>query len=236
MSFRLPVFQFLLFFSALFVFTDVLALQVSPTSVAVNVGSTSSITVSNASSSLVTVASSRPTFASASYTGGKVTVKGIASGSATLTIKDSKATLTVPVTVKANAPAAASNYTLLAWNDLGMHCMDGMDFSVFTILPPYNTLHAQLKNKSGALVTTGVSLTYEAVRNEIGANNVGTGRLNSYSTKLGTDKPKTNFWDHSKKLFGLNPVPEIGLNLDGLATLKPELGNPSPSLAPSPLS
>ena len=67
MSFRLPVFQFLLFFSALFVFTDVLALKVSPTSVTVNVGSTSSITVSNASSSLVTVTSSRPTFASASY-------------------------------------------------------------------------------------------------------------------------------------------------------------------------
>ena len=237
MSIRILVFRLLLFFSALVVFTDVFALQATPTSVTVNVGSTSSITVSNASSSLVTVTSSRPAFVTASYAAGKVTVKAVSAGSATLTIKDTKATLTVPVSVQPTALApVAGNYTLLAWNDLGMHCMDGMDFSVFTILPPYNTLHAQLKNKSGALVTSGVSLTYEAVRNEIGANNVGTGRLNSYSTKLGTDKPKTNFWDYSKKLFGLNPVPEIGLNLDGLATGNAEQGNPSPSLAPSPLS
>lgn len=38
-------------------------------------------------------------------------------------------------------------YTLLAWNDLGMHCMDGSDFSIFTILPPYNVLQAQLIKK-----------------------------------------------------------------------------------------
>ncbi|MBD3800982.1 MAG: hypothetical protein IE886_05935, partial [Campylobacterales bacterium] len=37
-----------------------------------------------------------------------------------------------------------ADYTLLAWNDLGMHCMDGKDFSVFSILPPYNNLNAQL--------------------------------------------------------------------------------------------
>jgi hypothetical protein len=135
-----------------------------------------------------------------------------------------------------NPTPVSGNYTLLAWNDLGMHCMDGVDFSVFSILPPYNTLHAQLKNKSGALVTSGVRMTYEAVRNDIGVNNVGTGRLNSYSTKLGTDKPKTNFWDNSGKLFGLNPVPEIGLNLDGLATGNPEAGNPSPSLTPAPMA
>ena len=212
-------------------------LTVSPTSITMNAGSTFSITVSNASGT-VTVVSSKTSVATASYAGSNVTVKGIATGSATLTIKDSKTTLTVPVTVNSTTPLpppSAGNYTLLAWNDLGMHCMDGMDFSVFSILPPYNTLHAQLKNKSGALVTSGVSLTYEAVRNEIGANNVGTGRLNSYSTKLGTDKPKTNFWDNSGKLFGLNPVPEIGLNLDGLANGTPDPGNPSPSMAPAPM-
>ena len=31
------------------------------------------------------------------------------------------------------------NYMLTAWNDLGMHCMDGKDFSVFSILPPYRS-------------------------------------------------------------------------------------------------
>ena len=40
-------------------------------------------------------------------------------------------------------PTNNYKYTLLAWNDLGMHCMDGKDFSVFSILPPYNNLHAQ---------------------------------------------------------------------------------------------
>lgn len=54
------------------------------------------------------------------------------------------------------------DYVLTAWNDLGMHCMDGNDFSVFSILPPYNNLHAQLKDKNGGLVRKGVVITYEA--------------------------------------------------------------------------
>ena len=31
----------------------------------------------------------------------------------------------------------------MGWNNLGMHCMDS-DYSVFSILPPYNTINAQL--------------------------------------------------------------------------------------------
>jgi hypothetical protein len=34
----------------------------------------------------------------------------------------------------------SGNYTLVAWNDLGMHCVDGADYSIFSILPPYNKL------------------------------------------------------------------------------------------------
>ena len=37
-----------------------------------------------------------------------------------------------------------SGYALLAWSELGMHCIDGKDYSVMSILPPYNTVHAQL--------------------------------------------------------------------------------------------
>jgi hypothetical protein len=48
---------------------------------------------------------------------------------------------------------------LTAWNDVGMHCMDGNDFSVFSVLPPYNNLHAQLKDKNGRLITSGVTVT-----------------------------------------------------------------------------
>ena len=42
--------------------------------------------------------------------------------------------------------------TLVGWNDLGMHCMDA-DYSVMAILPPYNTIHAQLMDSNGNLVT-----------------------------------------------------------------------------------
>jgi hypothetical protein len=103
-------------------------------------------------------------------------------------------------------------YMLTAWNDLGMHCMDGNDFSVFSILPPYNNLHAQLKDKNGRLVTTGVTVTYEAVS--------GTdGKLNT------TSASKTNFWTYSQKLFGV-----ILANDTGLTGLK------TPSLTPQNMS
>ena len=32
---------------------------------------------------------------------------------------------------------------MLAFNDLGMHCMD-REFSVFSILPPFNVVHSQV--------------------------------------------------------------------------------------------
>src|SRR5215471_7524007 len=37
-----------------------------------------------------------------------------------------------------------SAYALVAWGELGMHCIDGKDYSVFSVLPPSNTIHAQL--------------------------------------------------------------------------------------------
>ena len=95
------------------------------------------------------------------------------------------------------------SYMLTAWNDLGMHCMDGNDFSVFSVLPPYNNLHAQLKDKNGGLITSGVTITYESIK--------GTdGKLNTSSSD------KTNFWNYSKKLFGVNLATDTGLT--GLKT------------------
>lgn len=83
-------------------------------------------------------------------------------------------------------------YTLVAWNDLGMHCVDGKDYSVFSILPPYNNLHAHLISKdvtTGKNITSGVTITYEAVADTTGSINT-------------TSKDKTNFWDYIGKLFG----------------------------------
>ncbi len=94
---------------------------------------------------------------------------------------------------------AANGWTLIGWNDLGMHCMDS-DYSVFTVLPPYNTIHAQLVDPSGHLVRSpsGITVTYQAVADPSGSIN---------TTSIG----KTNFWDYVQPLFGANPQPNVGL-------------------------
>ena len=111
-----------------------------------------------------------------------------------------------------------SNYMLSAWNDLGMHCMDGKDFSVFSVLPPYNNLHAQIKDKNGKLITTGITVTYEAVK--------GTdGKWNTNSIDATNGAYKTNFWDYTKDLFGVTLNPNIGLT-----------GNSTPTKTPSTMT
>jgi hypothetical protein len=107
--------------------------------------------------------------------------------------------------------AQTGPWRVVAWNDLGMHCLDA-DFSVFSILPPFNNLHAQVIDSAGHLVTNpaGLSVTYEAVADPGGSFN---------STSAG----KTNFWLHVLSLFGVSlPVDQ------GLA------GNSMPGLSNAP--
>ena len=89
--------------------------------------------------------------------------------------------------------------TLIGWNNLGMHCMDD-DYSVFSILPPFNTIDAQLIGANGKLVTNpaGFNVTYEAVADPDGSFN---------TTSVG----KTNFWDHAFDLFGASVAADTGL-------------------------
>src|SRR5215831_5762286 len=107
-------------------------------------------------------------------------------------------------TATAVAPAATTGvtYSLVAWTELGMHCIDGKDYSVFSVLPPYNVIHAQLIQKSEppALITSGVTITYQATTDAKGS-------YNSYSSSSN----KTNFWDYVQTLFLTNPPPETGL-------------------------
>ena len=105
-------------------------------------------------------------------------------------------------------------YTLLAWSELGMHCMDGKDYSVFAVLPPYNTVHAQLlrRGEPPVPVTSGVKLTYTAMAD---ANN-------SINT---TSWNKTNFWTWVQAIFHTNPPPNVGLT-----------GSKTQSLTPHPLT
>ncbi|OYW00258.1 MAG: hypothetical protein B7Z61_13535, partial [Acidobacteria bacterium 37-71-11] len=65
------------------------------------------------------------------------------------------------------------------------------DFSVFAILPPYNTIQAQVVDASGNLVTSasGVTVTYQAIADPSGSIN---------TTSVGKD----NFWTYAASLFG----------------------------------
>lgn len=102
-----------------------------------------------------------------------------------------------------------ADYSLTAWNDLGMHCMDGTDYSIFSILPPYNNLHAQLVDrKSEALVSQGVTLTYEAMEDPAGSINT-------------SSASKTNFWAYVQTLYGADLAPEMGLAGKPMASMTP---------------
>lgn len=107
-----------------------------------------------------------------------------------------------------------AKYMLTAWNDLGMHCMDGNDYSVFSVLPPYNNLHAQIKDKNGDLVTSGITLTYESA---LGTDS----KWNTTSIETIDGTMKTNFWDYVTDLFGATLTPDTGLT-----------GNPTSSKIP----
>jgi hypothetical protein len=101
------------------------------------------------------------------------------------------------VTLQA-APASpqAAQYVLLAWNDLGMHCYN-RDFTNLAVLPPYNTLWAQLVKVGNPpqLVTNTVTMQYSFPANTYSAG-------------------KSNFWD---TIQGSNPPRQIAQALFGLA-------------------
>lgn len=96
-------------------------------------------------------------------------------------------------------PPAADTYVVVAYNELGMHCMQN-DFSQMMILPPFNTLHAQvLKRGMGPDIMTGdITVTFELPSNT-------------------SSSSKTNFWSFVKPLMGLDLPPDIGLGGFGLS-------------------
>ncbi len=94
-----------------------------------------------------------------------------------------------------------TEYIVISWNDLGMHCSN-KDFSNFAVLPPYNNLKAQVIRRGTAntmpeVITTGFSVDYSIPGN-------------TYSVG------KTNFWDYAQQLFGVTLAPNIGLTGVGL--------------------
>lgn len=100
-------------------------------------------------------------------------------------------------------PGLQGDYVLLAANDLGMHCAD-QDHQVFSILPPFNVVHAQVIKRGFSPVLMddeSIEVDYLATsspNDPVGAGSINTGNTNS------TGVFKSNFWE---SLSGVdNPV------------------------------
>ena len=90
-------------------------------------------------------------------------------------------------------------YILLAWNNLGMHCISDSD-RYWTLLPPANDLQAQLilRGEVPEVITEGVTL--------------------SYAVEPGFENPAKHveFWDFEDKLFGTELPENVGLSGNGM--------------------
>lgn len=130
------------------------SLAVNPTGMTVGVNATGQVQVTGASGTL-RVTSANTAIATASLSNTTITVRGLAVGSTSLTVSDGRGSVTVTIVVTGSVGGTTGRYTLVAWNDLGMHCVDGSDYSIFSILPPFNNLHAQLVDTSTGKLEIG---------------------------------------------------------------------------------
>jgi hypothetical protein len=106
-----------------------------------------------------------------------------------------------PAAAGATAVTAPGDLIVLAWNDLGMHCYN-RDFQDLAVLPPFNTLWAQVIRAGDPpqIVTSGITVDY---------------RFPDNTTSVG----KSNFWEYDQALFGVNLPPDVGLAGKGLSGL-----------------
>ncbi len=110
--------------------------------------------------------------------------------------------LPAPAQANSNESPATQNalqYILVAWNDLGMHCMNQW-FQNLAVLPPFNTAWAQVivRGNPPKIVTSGVTVSYSVQDN---TKSVG----------------KTDFWTYAPQLFGVTLPDNVGLAKKGLA-------------------
>jgi mono/diheme cytochrome c family protein len=91
-------------------------------------------------------------------------------------------------------------YVLLAWNDLGMHCITD-SYRYLAILPPGNNLYVQLikRGELPEIVVEGVDITYKV--------------------EPGFERPSEHvvFWKFAESLFGRNLEPDMGLAGKGMS-------------------
>ncbi|WP_461208421.1 cytochrome C [Desulfocurvus sp. DL9XJH121] len=91
-------------------------------------------------------------------------------------------------------------YVLLAWNNLGMHCISDSD-PWWVLLPPANDIYAQLVRRGEVpeRVTEGVTLRYKVEK--------------EFENPAG----HVRFWEFAKSLFGAEPPKNVGLAGKGLS-------------------
>lgn len=102
-------------------------------------------------------------------------------------------------------PANTMPYVVLAWNDLGMHCLNP-SYDQAVILPPYNTVWAQVIKRGNPpeIVTAGLTVEYRIV-----------GNTYSYGKGLAARGENfSQFWDNAPALFGVTLAHDTGLNLE----------------------
>jgi hypothetical protein len=102
------------------------------------------------------------------------------------------------------------DYSVFAWNDLGMHCLNP-SYDKLVILPPYNNVLVQVVKRGNPpqVVTTGVTVSYKLTNN-----------TSSYGKRL-----YGGFWDNANKLFGVTLAHDIGLKGNGLSGNMTASGN-----------
>ena len=100
-------------------------------------------------------------------------------------------------------PAMSDEYVVLAWNDLGMHCLNPT-YDQAVLLPPYNTVWAQVIRRGNppTVVTEGLTAEYRLIDN-----------TSSYGKTDRFGGLYAGFWDHAEALFGVALAHDTGLNL-----------------------
>ena len=102
-----------------------------------------------------------------------------------------------------NPPFASSDYVVFASNSLGMHCLNPT-YDEAVILPPYNTVLAQVVKRGNppVITTSGITVEYKI-----------SGNTSSYGKRQ-----YGGFWDHITALFGMASLQhDIGLTGNGLS-------------------
>jgi hypothetical protein len=105
-------------------------------------------------------------------------------------------------------PVTHGTYSVFAWNELGMHCLNPT-YDQLVILPPYNNLSAQVVKRGAppevvtAAEIPGLTVEYRVVGNTFSYGKRGFGK----------------FWDNALALFGvdLTASHDVGLTGNGLS-------------------